>query len=150
MAIYMEGKQAFLMPWKPAQFMICTPQSFQLMEASPQHYLDAMLLTRQKECSCDARIWVITSLVFLCQVKHAFRTWGNFSKPPCFCIFVYEMLEAQLIHDTGKYMFTAKWEKGSETSYNNCLVCTVDFLGIFTWKDLVVFESYVDKLILYF
>ncbi|XP_058552170.1 uncharacterized protein LOC131492546 isoform X1 [Neofelis nebulosa] len=67
-----ERKQAFLMIWKPGQFLICTPQSFQLMERPQQRYRNVLLLTHQKDQSCDEGTWVVISVVFLYQLKHAF------------------------------------------------------------------------------
>lgn len=74
MVIYIEKKQVLLMIWKLAWFMICTPQSFQLLEMLQKHYLNMKLLTRQKEHSCHERTWIINSLVFLYQAECASTT----------------------------------------------------------------------------
>lgn len=67
-----ERKQAFLMIWKPGQFLICTPQSFQLMERPQQRYHSVLLLAHQKDQSCDEGTWAVISVVFLYHLKHAF------------------------------------------------------------------------------
>lgn len=54
---------------KPAQFMICTPQCFQLMERPQPRYINVLLLTHRKDWSCEEGTWIVLSLVFLYQLN---------------------------------------------------------------------------------
>lgn len=130
------------MIWKPAHFMICTPQRV-LVNGNVPTALFPWDVAESAERTWENRDRYFAGVPMSSCTRILGReaVWVNHLafESHTSDIFVPEMLKAQLVPDTGPSPNMAKWETGSEISWNNCLVWTLDSLRIFKWGDLVFF-----------